>query len=687
MKNLKRAAAFAIAAVLVQSTIFSGVTSVRAEAAGQKPDAAEGHTAFTFTDEEIVVEEGSEAGYKVQGKTLTISEAGTYYLAGSCEDGSVKVNKNTKGVVIILDSLQLNAEQTAPFVFHSGTEVKLLVYGENVLSDTEANNDKTHADNADAENCVIKAKAGSVLSVDGSGILTVDANGKNGIKTNGSFIFENSTLKIDSKDDGISNEDNVIINGGHIEIKSGGDGIKSAADDAAEGSVTVNGGTVVMDCENDGIQATESITVNDGSLNIKTYGGADAVYDKDDDSYPSAKGLKVSGSYDIIVNEETGETAQMDATECDLVINGGTIVLDCADDAIHADRNVTISRGRLTIASGDDGIHADYVNTIGETGTNDEELNIYVKDSVEAVEGAKVYLNSGVTKLFASDDGVNAANSDLVNYAYELVVNGGNHYISCSEGDGFDSNGTLTFHGGNTVVLGSSGAGEGDPLDCDGGLVMDGGSVLAIGTYSPMGALPKENSHYVQFGAAGGMQMPGNGDVSGAGAVPGMGGQIPGAGGQTPGGMGQDRPAGSISIKEGDVVTVCDAGGEAICSAEAQWLGNSAEYQASYVFCWSENINAQNTYQLMVNGTRVASTDEEPEQPNGGGNQQPGTVFQMGDADKNGKVELADARKALKHALNLELLEDITYADMDQDKAVTLSDAQKILRIALNLEK
>ena len=334
---------------------------------------------------------------------------------------------------------------------------------------------------------------------------------------------------------------------------------------------------------------------------------------------------------------------------------------------------------------------------------------------MEAVEGAKVYLNSGVTKLFASDDGVNAANSDLVNYAYELVVNGGNHYISCSEGDGFDSNGTLTFHGGNTVVLGSSGAGEGDPLDCDGGLVMDGGSVLAIGTYSPMGALPKENSHYVQFGAAGGMQMPGaggqmpgaggqmpgtggqmpgaggqmpgNGDVSGAGAVPGMGGQIPGAGGQTPGEMGQDRPAGSISIKEGDVVTVCDANGEAICSAEAQWLGNSAEYQASYVFCWSENINAQNTYQLMVNGTRVASTDEEPEQPNGGGNQQPGTVFQMGDADKNGKVELADARKALKHALNLELLEDITYADMDQDKAVTLSDAQKILRIALNLEK
>ena len=87
----------------------------------------------------------------------------------------------------------------------------------------------------------------------------------------------------------------------------------------------------------------------------------------------------------------------------------------------------------------------------------------------------------------------------------------------------------------------------------------------------------------------------------------------------------------------------------------------------------------------MVNGTKIASTDGELTQPNNP-NQQPGTSYQMGDADKNGKVELADVQKALRHALNLELLEDITYAEIDKDNKVTLSDAYKILRSALNID-
>lgn len=703
MKKLKNIAAAALAAMLVQSTIFAGVTFVKAEAQEQIA-IAEGHTAFTFSDEGITVAEGEETGYSIEGTTLTINKAGTYCLSGNCKDGSVKVTKQTTNVIIILDGLELNSELTAPFLFNSNTEVKLLVYGENVISDTEANNDKTHADNMDAENSVIKSKSGSVLSINGSGTLTVNANGKNAIKSNGSLVIENGTLNIDSVDGGISNEDTVAINGGYINIKSGGDGINSSADDSAKGSVTVNGGTIIIDSMKDGMQATEAITINDGSLNIKTYGGADAVYDKDDDAYPSAKGLKVSGSYDVIVNEETGETKEVDATECDLVINGGTIVLNCADDAIHADRDVTINRGNITIESGDDGIHADYINTIGTIGGNDNDLSIYVKNSVEAVEGAEIYLNSGVTKLFASDDGVNAANSDLKNYAFKLVINGGNHYVSCSEGDGFDSNGALTFNGGNTVALGSSGAGEGDPLDCDGQLTINGGNVLAIGTYSPMAALPNNTSHYVQFGAMRGMQqhpggmgkpgfgeqIPGMGDpmqrpddVSGAGAMPGMGNQMPG-------GMDQNISMSNISIKEGDVVTVCDASGEAICSATAQWLGNSSNYQATYVFCWSDKIDSEKTYQLMVNGTKAASTDEMTTQPNDrpddNPNQQPETIYQMGDADKNGKVELADAKKTLRHALHLELLEDITYADIDKDGTITLSDAKKVLRVALHLE-
>lgn len=444
-----------------------------------------------------------------------------------------------------------------------------------------------------------------------------------------------------------------------------------------------------------------------------TYGGSDAVYDKDDESYPSAKGLKASGSYEV-VNEETGETEKVDATQCTLTVNGGTIRLDCADDAIHSDGNVSILGGNLEIASGDDGIHGDYITTIGVKDGKDEDLTISITDCVEGIEGAEVYLNSGTTKVFASDDGINAANSDLRNYEYKIEVHGGNHYVSCSEGDGFDSNGSMLFAGGITTVLASSGAGEGDPLDCDGTLEITGGIVLGIGTYSPMGRVP-DNENYVEFGAPAGMrddhqpgQMPGvtGGAVGMPDQMPSQPGQQPGEGqpgapGQQPGEgqpgePGQQPPqmpgvtggavgmpgqmTSNISIKDGDTVVVKDASGQAIASAVASWLPDASSYSAGYVFCWSEEIDPENVYTLYVNDEKVASSDEdnlvEP----------PMDEMIPGDANQDGKVTLEDAQLVLRAALRIVELEDSRLADVNQDGQVTLEDAQKVLRIALKIE-
>lgn len=58
-----------------------------------------------------------------------------------------------------------------------------------------------------------------------------------------------------------------------------------------------------------------------------------------------------------------------------------------------------------------------------------------------------------------------------------------------------------------------------------------------------------------------------------------------------------------------------------------------------------------------------------------------------GDVDNNKKIDLLDAKKALKWALNLEQPDELyEKGDVDGDKVVTLADAKKILRMALNLE-
>ncbi len=671
-------------------------------AAEVKADTEDG-TEFTFSTDGITVTTGSAVatdaavGYEIDGTELTISEPGIYYISGECTDGAVKVKKKTKDVTLVLNGLNLTSQTTAPLVMAGNTEVDLVVYGENVLADTEMNNDEIYEDNKDAENAVIKAKSDSVLTISGGGKLILDGNGKNALKSNYELVIEDVILDIDAVDNGISNENHMVINGGYVNVKAGGDGIKSASDAEPIGSITINGGTIIIDSTGDGIQATKDLTINDGIVDIMTYGGVEAEYDSDDDFYPSAKGLKASGSYEV-ENEETGEVEEIDATGSALTVNGGTIYLNCADDAMKSDGNVNIYGGYMNMATGCDGIQAEYINTIGKKGGNDDDLYIYISKSEEGIEGAEIYMNAGTTRVFTWDDGVNAANSDLTGYNFVLEVNGGNHYISCSEGDGFDSNGSLLITGGTTVILGSSGAGEGDPLDSETTFNITGGTVLAMGTYSPMGRTPQTSS-YVQFGAAGGnMNQPG-GDMGGQRPqMPGVSGeaimpgenvpQLPSGGAVVPGMPGENMGGAmsNISIKDGNTVVVADESGNAIAAAVARWLPDASTYSAGYVFCWSENISKDEDYNLYVNSVLTASTDETLMNPQEPVNPQQPEAILAGDANGDGQVTLEDAQLVLKAALKIIELEDARYGDMNGDNQITLEDAQKVLRKALKID-
>ncbi len=64
----------------------------------------------------------------------------------------------------------------------------------------------------------------------------------------------------------------------------------------------------------------------------------------------------------------------------------------------------------------------------------------------------------------------------------------------------------------------------------------------------------------------------------------------------------------------------------------------------------------------------------------------PGVLF--GDVDGNGKIEAADARLALRAAVNLETLTEIqtAVADVDTDGEISSSDARALLRCAVGLE-
>ena len=203
------------------------------------------------------------------------------------------------------------------------------------------------------------------------------------------------------------------------------------------------------------------------------------------------------------------------------VIDGGlTINITAANDAINGGYDVTILSGTLNISSGDDGIHADRILTIGSNGNGP---TINVNKSYEGMEGTVVNLFGGKGTVNASDDAINAANSDLSGYDFEINIDGGTWYINAN-GDGIDSNGDINVSGGDTTVFGAADNGNAaiDVGDNGGQFNVTGGSISGIGM-SGMAVVPTSGT-YLQFSSAGmggfGQQQSSAGNIYVSSGIP-----------------------------------------------------------------------------------------------------------------------------------------------------------------------
>ena len=526
---------------------------------------------FTYDNDSVSADTDADgavdtASYSIDGTVITIAGAGTYVVTGSSEDGSITVEKNSDGVTLIFENLTLTSAEEGTVTVGKNSDTEIVIEGENTLTNTNE------------DGAVIKIKSGASVTVTGTGELTADASeGKNGIKgaseatlTIGEDESDSFTLTVSAANNGIAGDGSVVVNGGTVNIISDGDGLKSSPDEddtVSEGTVTVNNGTINIESAEDGVQADGGFTMNGGTLNIVAGGGAANASNLDEDA--SAKGIK-SDSYILIAD--------------------GDITIDSADDGIHlngttGDEAITITNGSITIASGDDGIHSDYTLNIGTEGS-DEGPDINITNSVEGLEGATVNLYSGTGTVRSSDDGINAANSDLTDYNYQMNISGGVWYIN-ADGDGLDSNGDINVSGGETTVFGAADNGNAalDVGDNNNKLNITGGSIAGIGM-SGMSIVPSSGT-YVQFGSSG---MGG-----GMGGQPGQPGQMSG----TMGGFGQQTASG-LSISAGAAIEIKDSDGNTVFSATAV---KSAD---SIVFA-SDDLESGKSYTLYINGSSAAT--------------------------------------------------------------------------------
>lgn len=194
---------------------------------------------------------------------------------------------------------------------------------------------------------------------------------------------------------------------------------------------------------------------------------------------------------------KSGATTDEDGT-ARLVIEDLTLTISApVNDAVNAEASLIVKSGAITIDAGDDALHADYSLTIGEDGSVGPTITI--SSCYEGLEGANLLVASGQISICSEDDCLNAANSDLTDYAFTTDITGGTIRAYASSGDGLDSNGSLTISGG-TLTVWTANAADNQALDADGTISITGGTVFAAGGSAGMGMTLSASQPYVTFG-------------------------------------------------------------------------------------------------------------------------------------------------------------------------------------------
>ena len=430
--------------------------------------------------EEIILSEGD----------VTITKEGVYLISGSLKDGMIIIDADDSAKVqLVLDGVDINNSTNAAIYVKQADKV-FITLAEGSRNSLTSSGYTVLDNNIDG---VIFAK--SDLTINGTGSLTVNAAQGHGIVTKDDLKITGGEVTVTSEDHGLSGKDSVRVTNCTLQITSGKDGIHSENDAKEEkGFIYIAGGTVNVVSEGDGISAGNVIQIDGGTIDILAGGGStnrSTATDENGDAV-STKGIKASG---------------------ELLINQGTIDIDSQDDAVHSNSEVVINGGELSLATGDDGIHGDEAAKVRGG-------NINISTSYEGIEGTQVEISGGTISLYATDDGLNAGggrdqsgfggmfggmfggesfgggrrggdrsgdtnenpsadvSADTTGESY-ILISGGTIYVR-ADGDGLDSNGTLTVTGGEVYVSGPENGANG-AIDYESSGQITGGTVVAVG--------------------------------------------------------------------------------------------------------------------------------------------------------------------------------------------------------------
>lgn len=478
----------------------------------------------------------TDASVRIDGQTVTITQAGTYQIAGTLGDGAliVESGENAK-ITLVLGGVSIKNSTGAAIQISTADDVTIeLAEGTtNVLQSGEEVDIAAATESKEASGGALQSKAD--LKIKGKGSLTVLGYLNNGIHCTKDLKIKNGNISVTALGHGIKGKNSVTVSGGTVTVTSGKDGITSdETENEEKGFVTIEDGEIIITSVGDGVSAETTLTVTGDVISIISGGGSANAQQKTDN-------MRDWWDFDNSASDDNSASCKGLKAGKALVISGGSITIDAQDDALHTDGDMTISGGECILSTGDDGAHAALSLTVLDG-------KITVLTSYEGLEANQITLAGGELDITASDDGINAnggsdgfsggfgggfggrrsdmnsqsgdmtppdnsnmqtppdgnapsgnpptmpgqdaadstTTDDTTDKQPVLLITGGKITVN-ADGDGLDSNGDLRVEGGDITINGPSNGGNG-ALDIgteNGGAgVIAGGTLIALGTSS-----------------------------------------------------------------------------------------------------------------------------------------------------------------------------------------------------------
>lgn len=478
----------------------------------------------------------TDASVRIDGQTVTITQAGTYQIAGTLGDGAliVESGENAK-ITLVLGGVSIKNSTGAAIQISTADDVTIeLAEGTtNVLQSGEEVDIAVATESEEASGGALQSKVD--LKIKGKGSLTVLGYLNNGIHCTKDLKIKNGNISVTALGHGIKGKNSVTVSGGTVTVTSGKDGITSdETENEEKGFVTIEDGEIIITSAGDGVSAETTLTVTGGVISIISGGGSANAQQKTDN-------MRGWWDFDNSASDDNSVSCKGLKAGKALVISGGSITIDAQDDALHTDGDMTISGAECILSTGDDGAHAELSLTVLDG-------KITVLTSYEGLEANQITLAGGELDITASDDGINAnggsdgfsggfgggfggrrsdmnsqsgdmtppdnsnmqtppdgnapsgnpptmpgqdaadstTTDDTTDKQPVLLITGGKITVN-ADGDGLDSNGNLRVEDGDITVNGPSNGGNG-ALDIgteNGGAgVIAGGTLIALGTSS-----------------------------------------------------------------------------------------------------------------------------------------------------------------------------------------------------------